>query len=306
MKSMKRLSGVLISIGIVSFMIACTNITDNKPVDSIETKIESDNTISSIEESSTVIIDPVNDATVIVEKIEEEKDDNEIINVDEPVEEDPWSYLRIEDISERPDLICFAIVKNNNKAYHLYDGGFDGTQNIKNGVLHITDMPPITYEPGDSIRFYSDYAVWDKVVLYRVEAVNGALPIWGYDEYYKYEKTDDEDGIFGYKRSDFKMNPQYISEFTIIDEDGNEFHDFSDIYNLTYGETYKLSWFEGTNFTETEMTAEWRVYHRASLTSTQDYEIEKILNKEGYAEYDFSILEPGLYIDDKGNVFDVK
>ncbi len=65
-------------------------------------------------------------------------------------------------------------------------------------------------------------------------------------------------------------------------------------YNLEKGTEVTVSWYEGTDYFEYTAIADTKFYR--TYDKSPDYEIEGELCKESYAKYDFSGVEPGLYL----------
>ena len=79
--------------------------------------------------------------------------------------------------------------------------------------------------------------------------------------------------------------------FKVSDADGNLVKNYRD---LAYGETYTVSWFEGTTYNELEITADCS-YYKLTGSFKGDYTVSGELNKNGFATYDFSAIPAGLY-----------
>lgn len=80
--------------------------------------------------------------------------------------------------------------------------------------------------------------------------------------------------------------------FTMVDSNGNTIA--PDRYgDLEYGETYTLSWYDGTVYHEERRVAD--AIYITVYGSSDDSEIQGQLTKKGYAIYDVD-LEPGLYL----------
>ena len=89
------------------------------------------------------------------------------------------------------------------------------------------------------------------------------------------------------------------NNLVISDSDGNP---VDDPFNLEYGEIYTVSWFEGTQYHETNLAATSKCYVDTDGKPNffDAYEIPGELTKEGYAEYDLSEIPAGLYHINRG------
>ena len=95
---------------------------------------------------------------------------------------------------------------------------------------------------------------------------------------------------------------QFKDTIQILDAKGNP---VEDPHNLDYGETYLVSWYEGTQYyeVETEATSSYYVITNGTWGHL-DYSIEGELTREGYVIYDLSELPSGTYsIAGDGSVF---
>lgn len=82
--------------------------------------------------------------------------------------------------------------------------------------------------------------------------------------------------------------PSYCKEYkTVVGDEEIETN-----YNLPKGTEVTISWYEGTDYKEYTAVADTRFY-RYKYADRIEFEGE--LCKEGYATYDFSDVEPGLY-----------
>ena len=100
-----------------------------------------------------------------------------------------------------------------------------------------------------------------------------------------------------------------VKQFEMVDSQGNAVPQIPafqygydwiyrpDFTNLTQGETYTVSWFEGTTYHEYNVVAN-SPYYTINWTKSYNistYIIEGELHKEGYASFDLSGIPSGLY-----------
>lgn len=98
-----------------------------------------------------------------------------------------------------------------------------------------------------------------------------------------------------------QVRPDYSKGIKVKDSHGRSVNDTND---LTYGESYTVYWYEGTKYNEVILTADCRIYsihgYKSSFTAIEyhdpAYTIEGTLTQNGYATYDMSGVEPGIYM----------
>ena len=98
----------------------------------------------------------------------------------------------------------------------------------------------------------------------------------------------------------YAFKNQLPDNYEVSDKAGNV---VKNLRNLNYGETYTVSWFEGTKYKEHQLVANCSFYKQPE--NTKEYVLKGKLNKEGYASYDYSEIPPGLYRVMGGNGADI-
>lgn len=104
--------------------------------------------------------------------------------------------------------------------------------------------------------------------------------------------------IYSVEASDV-IQAENISDFMVREEESN--NTVEDYYDLDPETVYVASWHVGTNYGEVYGKANNSVYtymsgfDASSAARECDYRIEGKLTNSGYAEYDLSGVEPGLY-----------
>ena len=227
------------------------------------------------------------------EKVEEpivEETDNEDIEEPEETEtpeeekdDNPWAVFKTDEETAKSEPWGYYLVKADNQFYKLLPSEVycDLRQE---GYLFFADIPALIFENGDSVRYYAQERDLEDVELYRVNPPTGALTM---DSDVRYDKN------FEVVIQEYDVDT-LIENSILTDKNGNEIGDvWHNMYNLNHGETYTLSSFEGTNYFEEEVTADW--YYYACNDFDHKIVLKPELTKEGYAIVDFSTLEPGFY-----------
>lgn len=97
------------------------------------------------------------------------------------------------------------------------------------------------------------------------------------------------------------------AHFQVVDQAGNVQTDY---HNLAYNEGYTVSWYEGTTYREWHMEANNPCYYicegKKTIPINADYHLEGNLTQDGYAKFDLSGVEAGIYYDGKSSFFIVK
>lgn len=238
--------------------------------------------------------------------------------VEEPEEEDPLAVLRIsEEYAREEEIVCLK------RGDNFYSLGYETDR-----------FPNYNYLSGavskEKVDLYGTFSLEER----RITESCGELPIpilESDDEVVYYSLSNvSEIGLRSVKSIGFSicMNPQYdrkgirvldyygkdvespikdiiqfdsydSSAIQIEDSDGNV---VDDIMNLTYGEDYTVYWYEGTVYKELIMPAVCSCYE---VTDDLEYYIPGELTKEGYATYDLSTVEPGIYLVDGGGLIQI-
>lgn len=140
------------------------------------------------------------------------------------------------------------------------------------------------FENGDSVRYYSPSSVEDLELYnadpagYTILAVNYPLGS-GCNEFIMYQNNTESIGI----RTD-------IFKISICDDNDNE---IKDKLALEQGKEYTLFWYEGTQYVDIKMAADYPYY--IIECAQPAYAIKGTLTKDGYATYDLSGVPKGLY-----------
>lgn len=162
---------------------------------------------------------------------------------------------------------------------------------MSNGEIRFTEYARAGYYRDDSGRQIDERFIYGGLPIIEIQegdrfvgfSNSGDVPSLSYSPVLSIRYTVDsevDDGVY-------KKNL-----FTMTDSNGNTVtpEQYGD---LEYGETYILSWYDGTVYHE-----ECRVADAIYITvygSSDDSEIQGQLTKKGYAIYDVD-LEPGLYL----------
>lgn len=164
-----------------------------------------------------------------------------------------------------------------------YSGIFVGApEQLRDGFFSLGEVPVPVYEEGDKILVSSSKAIPNmqlrKVSFYGY-AVRMAL---SGDHYSVYDDATNGD-----------HSGLTTSNTEVKDSSGNV---VEDIYNLEEGETYTVTWSEGTKMHEITLPADSKCYvPERSRLDDPEYDIEGNLSDDGFAEYDLSGVAPGTY-----------
>lgn len=167
----------------------------------------------------------------------------------------------------------------------VYGGRDLGLYSIENrhDFLSMGPVPIMTLRPGDQlISFVETQTTLSSVdfVGYTVKLVHNTNSGVNSDTY-----------LFADLDSDKVVIPRSsLDTLEVCDANGNAVADYR---NLSYGETYTISWFEGTNYHEIVMVADCSFYVPSG--NPLYYDLKGTLSKESYAYYDFSAVQPGIY-----------
>lgn len=165
-------------------------------------------------------------------------------------------------------------------------------------VISMRDIPLPTIEEGDEIRGYQNAKLGIDVATFEGYSLN---IFDGFDQAAFFHDLEEE--------------PIIISHYDTIqieDKDGNIIPT-DDMHNLNGYETYKVSWYENqTEYQEYYDVACSKCYtsrdRNYSAKGDYDYTIEGELTQSGYAVFDLSEVEPGIYMirNPKGAFFEIK
>ena len=170
-------------------------------------------------------------------------------------------------------------------------------------VISYGDIPALTLENGDEIVAFSSRTV-PAMRLLRLKFVGYSMGMSGSG----FESGGGTAGWLWSSDQPEEMTPIDFSvqeQLMVEDYNGNEVTDF---YNLNFGERYFALWQQGTSFVEFEGIADCS-YYKALNDNLQIYDIEQEIDgevtTEGYATYDVSGLEPGIYYVERGGVLEI-
>lgn len=231
--------------------------------------------------------------------IEETEDENESDETDLAIlEEDPSAV----------DFKGFYLLKNDK--YYPLDGEVNNDQEVglqtanagkllySNAVFYdksntwvfhsYEEVPELTLSNSDKVIAFSDDEI-PTLSLYKVD-------FYGHGICASY----DNGRLLAYfaGSNDYVMK-EGVSDFVVREDETGEVVD--DYYNLTPGVAYVLSWHKGTNYEEQFGGGYSLVYSfepgfdASSPVREPDYRIEGTITNLGYAEYDMSNVEPGIY-----------
>ena len=153
------------------------------------------------------------------------------------------------------------------------------------------NVPIITLKPDDKLIMVSDYVL--DYMFYKVDFVGYTVSVVDIKSPYG------SSGVILYDISTGERI-ELPDNYEVSDKAGNV---VKNLRNLNYGETYTVSWFEGTKYKEHQLVANCSFYKQPE--NTKEYVLKGKLNKEGYASYDYSEIPPGLYRVMGGNGADI-
>ena len=153
-------------------------------------------------------------------------------------------------------------------------------------VVSMGDVPILTLQDGDKLVRYGS-TILDVV---RVEEPTASIRVnlqERLDMWYLYTDPTAPMGVGDFQKST-------VQQLQLEDSHGNIIS-LADGYNgnLNFGEKYKLEYFGGTQYYEREMVAD--SWYFAHVLNRPVINLDGDLSKEGYKEFDWSVLEPGLY-----------
>ena len=160
---------------------------------------------------------------------------------------------------------------------------------ILNLVFHsYEEVPELTLSNSDKVVAFSDDEI-PTLSLYKVD-------FYGHGVCASY----DNGKLLAYfaGSSDYVIE-EGVSDFVVREDETGEVVD--DYYNLTPGVVHVLSWHKGTNYEERFGGGNSLVYSfepgfdASSPVREPNYRIEGTITNLGYAEYDMSNVEPGIY-----------
>lgn len=307
---MKRVISLILCLCLVSALSACgNNVTDDKkPADTTliapnGAELETENTESSPSTSSEIMK-------------QEESSDNPDTATEEPSEsvggnaseepevnrqdEDPLAMLEVKEAFAKNAGGVY--LRRNGKLYTLYKYVSEETSEKYNvgwrksvgwtncelylycedsaeTQLTFGDFDPPALMEGDEIISFGNTGFR----MRKYNFVGYSLPICNFPNKFAW--------IF---ESFFGM-PTELSQYTaktleVCDKNGTVQEDY---HNLEYGETYTVSWYQGTDYHELKMDATCRCYQPNKQADYQSF--DGTITKNGYATYDLSGVEPGLY-----------
>ena len=156
------------------------------------------------------------------------------------------------------------------------------SDSINNGFFSLGNVPVPVYEEGDKIIVYSSKTI-PRLQLRKVNYYGDAIRLLISANAYSVYDDAAADKAYGLK----------VNNTEIRDSSGSE---VEDIYSLNAGEIYTVSWTEGTKYNEITLPADSKFYvPESGRMEKPEYEIEGILTKDGYAEYNLSDVAPGTY-----------
>lgn len=153
----------------------------------------------------------------------------------------------------------------------------------KYGILAFGNVPVLELSDGDEMRTYGV----SSISLWKTELIGHSL--WACEA----TELQDTTVVFvgQYYKDAVTLNGQE-KQLTLEDVSGNVVS-MSDVHDLVADQTYTLSWFTGTTYHEYKVPATGLYYKRPDQNAT--YRFEGTLDKAGYATYDLSDVEPGIY-----------
>ncbi len=171
-----------------------------------------------------------------------------------------------------------------------YKIGINGGQDIllqnvvkQDGYALLGDFPILTIEDGDQLITTGV----DSLRLWRIDASRIGYTILVVESSYGRSILDVDRGVVA------ETLHTTVKQFEIRDESGNLIS-LNDRYALKQGTKCTVSWFEGTNYQERQLTANYRCVTQ-DLRISDTINLQGTLDKNGYAVYDLSGLEPGDY-----------
>ena len=210
------------------------------------------------------------------------------------VERDGRKYSVVSEVPPRVIGEYGAGYTNENDGSIAFLYAEDGSQvldiptEVPISILSVGDFPILTVSKSEPLVGYDQTEIYlqkTDFVGYTIAAVQytgglSVIPI--------------TDGVKPSSGSKFVYQPR--TQIQVVDAADNPVADFR---KLTYDETYKLEWFIGTEYNVAEMKANSRAY-RTFNPGTEGFQIDGMLSKEGYATFDISGVESGIYVIRRG------
>jgi len=176
----------------------------------------------------------------------------------------------------------------------FYEHQLDIVDGAYSSVITYGDFDPIVVEPGDMIVAFDP----DRIPDLQLQSMQFYGYSIGYVEpssYYGYTNGWIWDSDMNFTSMD--AHNVSSSDVSVQDASGSEVPDYR---NLGYGDQCKVSWAAGTAQQEVTSTANCRYYkytlgHEAIYKDDSEYTISGEATTDGYAVYDISAVEPGIY-----------
>ena len=171
-------------------------------------------------------------------------------------------------------------------------------------IMSYGDISVLALEPSDAVVAFSDKEI-PTLKLTRIQFAGYSIGMSGND----YPGGSWTDGWIWSSSSPSEktlITPDAKEEMQIVDSSGQP---VEDRYNLEFGKEYTISWYQGTEYTEIQAIADCSYYKPLKEEFTIyrfEESIEGVATKEGYATYDLSNLEPGLYYSSRGGILRIK
>lgn len=266
---MKKMVGILLVFSMVLMLGACGG---NDYVD--DGGLEPDGVEEAIDES-----EDVDELDLLIWEPNEEN--NEIFFLSRG--ETYYSLGAIDPLKAEEYLPISLSGQNTYGGCTTYSGVFVGApERLRDGFISLGEVPVPVYEEGDRIIVYSDEAIPD-MQLRKVNFYGYAIRMTLSGDNYSVYDDATRDEHFGLTTSNTEVR----------DSSGNV---VEDIYDLEEGETYNVTWNEGTKMHEISLLADSRCYvPEKSRLDDPEYDIKGSLTNDGFAEYDLSGVAPGTY-----------
>lgn len=175
-----------------------------------------------------------------------------------------------------------------------YDGSRQLTANISNTrKLVIGPVPVLTIEKGKDKICYFSASTPASLGLHKATFYGYGTCIRMQDCLEIYNPGDEGEEFYYYYDG--------AHDYAVLDDKGNS---VSDVYNLEQGQEYTVCWYVGTQYNERKLKAESSIYDVDIQAPT--YKIEPEFTKEGYATFNLSEVEPGLYFLTNGGLVEVQ
>lgn len=256
---------------VVAMVMTATSCTNNNAT-----------AISSVDDTQPVILEEPSEIVEIVEV------ESEIESESEVVEEDPLAVLEVsEEFAKANQLLCLY---RDGKLYSLgpYIVRRDGESVRKmcaewpvndDRMISVAELSVVKInKKADELRHYGGTSC----NVYNCEFIGNTICAFWNEMYSNYAVMDDE------------VSPDHplvlqADNFEVQGEGGNKLDDFS---SLDLNKDYLVSWFEGMEYKEIIMKADWCMY---SVEEEPFTTLDGQLTKNGYAVIDMEVLQPGVY-----------